>query len=83
MWNSKASRLFRAESAWAVGYFGEPQPGDKTPISHWSGNAWTVAWQLAEPAGYLTGIAVVSPTDAWSIGYICTATGNDNGCDQN
>lgn len=70
-------------TAWAVGYFGEPIPGDKTAIFHWSGKAWTVAWQLAQPAGYLTGIGVVSSTDAWSIGYICTATGSDNGCDKN
>jgi hypothetical protein len=45
--------------------------------------AWTVAWQLAQPAGYLAGIGVVSSTDAWPIGYICTATGNDNGCGKN
>ena len=70
-------------SAWAVGYFGEPKPGDKTAIFHWSGKAWTVAWELAQPAGYLAGIGVVSATDAWSIGYICTATDNDNGCDRN
>lgn len=70
-------------SAWAVGYFGEPMPGDKTAIFHWSGKAWTVAWQLAEPAGYLTGIGVVSATDAWSIGYICTAIDNNNGCAKN
>lgn len=70
-------------SAWALGYFGEPIPGDKTAIFRWSGNAWTVAWQLAEPAGYLAGIGVVSSTDAWSIGYICTATGNDGRCDKN
>ncbi|HEY6792220.1 MAG TPA: hypothetical protein VI365_33390, partial [Trebonia sp.] len=68
-------------SAWAVGYFGDPLPGDKSVIFHWSGKAWTVAWQLAQPAGYLPGIAVVSSTDAWSIGYICVAT-NDNRCDK-
>lgn len=71
-------------SAWAVGYFGVPVPGEKTAILHWSGSAWTVAWQLAEPAGYLTGIGVVSATDAWSVGYICTAIdGNSNGCAKN
>jgi hypothetical protein len=67
-------------SAWALGYFGEPKPGDRTVIFRWSGKAWTVSWQLAQPAGYLTGIGVVSSADAWSIGYICTATGNDYGC---
>jgi hypothetical protein len=70
-------------SAWALGYFGEPKPGDKTAIFHWSGKAWTVAWQLAEPAGYLTGIGVVSATDAWSIGYVCTATNSDYTCGKN
>jgi len=70
-------------SAWAIGYFGEPKPGDRTAIFHWSGKAWTVAWQLAEPAGYLSGIGVVSATDAWSIGYICTATDSNNGCARN
>ena len=70
-------------SAWALGYFGEPIPGDKTAIFHWSGKAWTMAWQLAEPAGYLTGIGVVSSADAWSIGYICTAPDNGGRCVSN
>jgi hypothetical protein len=39
-------------------------PGDET--------AWIVARQLDQPAGYLTGIGVVSLADAWSIGQLGT-----------
>jgi hypothetical protein len=71
-------------SAWAVGYIpGPTMPGDKTAILHWSGKAWTVAWQLAQPTGSLAGIGVVSSTDAWSIGYICTAVNSDYTCGKN
>jgi hypothetical protein len=67
-------------TAWAVGYSGVPEPGEEAVIFHWSGTGWTVAWQLAEPAGYLNGIGVVSASDAWSVAYVCTAIDNDNGC---
>ena len=70
-------------SAWALGYFGVPKPGDQTAIFHWSGKAWTLAWQLAEPAGYLAGIGVVSSADAWSIGSVCTAVDSNSGCASN
>jgi hypothetical protein len=70
-------------TAWAVGYSGIAKPGGKAVIFHWSGTAWTVAWQLAEPTGYLNGIGVVSATDAWSVGYVCTAIGNDYRCAKN
>lgn len=64
----------------AGGYSGVPEPGEEAVIFHWSGTGWTVAWQLAEPAGYLNGIGVVSASDAWSVAYVCTAIDNDNGC---
>jgi len=67
-------------TAWAVGYSGVPEPGEEAVIFHWSGTGWTVAWRLAEPAGYLNGIGVVSASDAWSVAYVCTAIDNDNGC---
>jgi hypothetical protein len=65
-------------SAWAVGYSGDID--DKAVILHWSGKAWTVAWQLTEGAGYLSGIGVSSSTDAWSLGYICTGFTGFNVC---
>ena len=66
-------------SAWALGYFGNIDD-DKPAILHWSGKAWTVVWQLTEGAGYLNGIGVSSSTDAWSLGYICTAPATFTAC---
>jgi hypothetical protein len=66
-------------SAWAVGYSSDVED-DQPAVLHWSGKAWTVAWQLKEGAGDLSGIGVSSSADAWSLGYICKAPAPFTAC---
>ncbi len=70
-----------ASDAWAVGQTG-PGPGegtspsDRTLIEHWNGTAWTtMPSPTPAPAGGLTRVAVVSPSDAWAVGWTGTGTG--------
>jgi hypothetical protein len=72
-----------ARNAWAVGLIGGGPgtgtgPIDKTLIEHWNGNAWTrVPSPTPRPAGGLSGVAAISATDAWAVGW--TGTGPDFG----
>src|SRR5207244_611757 len=51
--------------AWAVGsYSGEAPPN----ILRWDGTAWTKE-SVKLPVGDLNGVAAISPTDAWAIGF--------------
>jgi hypothetical protein len=68
-------------NVWAVGA-GEPRtPGTSavTVIEHWDGTSWTI---VASPdvapsvsSNFLTGIAAVSATDIWAVGYYVDSTG--------
>src|SRR5205085_8701560 len=62
--------------AWAVGYY-RPAPGNpfQTLILHYDGTQWT---QVASPhpgsvENYLYGVAILSATDAWAVGYYSNA----------
>lgn len=62
-----------ATDAWAVGSFSTKHlgmQGAKALIEHWNGSAWHVATSPAAPLGdsILTGVAALSPTDAWAVG---------------
>jgi hypothetical protein len=59
-------------TAWLIGEL-NPGIGEKPVIFHWSGKAWTMAWQLGASAasGIAAGIAAISPTDAWAVGSMC------------
>lgn len=69
-----------ASDAWAVGQLGGGGPGegtglsDRTLIEHWNGSSWAMVPSPAipGPAGALSRVSVVSPDDAWAIGW----TGN-------
>ncbi len=69
-----------ASDAWAVGLIGGGPgagtgPGDRTLIEHWDGTAWTqVASPTPAPAGALSRVAVVSPSDAWAVGWTGAGT---------
>ena len=66
-----------ASDAWAVGEYGTGGPGndtglaDRTLIEHWNGSSWaTVPSPVTPgPAGALSGVSVVSPDDAWAVGW--------------
>jgi hypothetical protein len=72
-----------ASNAWAVGQTG-PGPGggtgpsDRTLIEHWNGTAWTmVPSPTPTTTGGLSRVAVVSPSDAWAVGWTSTGTGTN------
>jgi hypothetical protein len=56
---------------WAVGSIVTPAGAGRSLIEHWDGTAWSVVPSPAsEPAaGVLDGIAAVSATDIWAVGY--------------
>jgi hypothetical protein len=61
-----------ATDAWAVGYY-QTATGRRTLIEHWNGATWTQV-PSPSPAGpdrnsQLTGVAAVSATEAWAVGY--------------
>jgi len=56
---------------WGAGFSDDPNClCGKTVVEHWNGNSWT---RLTTPnpgvADYLTGIAAISATDVWTVGY--------------
>ena len=73
-----------ATDAWAVGLVGGGPgagtgPSDKTLIEHWNGTAWTtVPSPTPAPAGALERVAVVSPSDAWAVGWTGNGTSDFN-----
>jgi hypothetical protein len=64
-----------AADAWAVGYYAT-KSGRRTLIEHWDGTNWT--WVPSPSPGgkdnnsELTGVAVVSPSRAWAVGFYQT-----------
>jgi hypothetical protein len=65
-----------AKSAWAVGSYSNGK-ARQTLIAAWNGKSWNQV-RSPDPGGAahdsrLTGIAVVSPRDAWAAGYYQTA----------
>jgi hypothetical protein len=70
-----------SNNVWAVGT-GSPRTGpggNVTVIEHWDGTSWTiVASPNAAPSvssNFLSGIAAVSATDIWAVGYYTNSTG--------
>jgi hypothetical protein len=61
-------------NAWAVGSTGPASEGtgQQTLIEHWNGTAWTRVPSPDQPgsaANFLTGVTVVSASNAWAVGY--------------
>ncbi len=66
-----------ATDAWAVGSFSNMHldiHGAKALIEHWNGSAWSVVKSPNAPLGdsILNGVAAISPTNAWTVGYTFT-----------
>ncbi|HEX2712207.1 MAG TPA: hypothetical protein VHM88_08295, partial [Candidatus Acidoferrales bacterium] len=60
-----------SNNIWAAGYSDDPSClCGQTVIEHWDGSSWTIS-SSPNPgvADYLTGIAAVSATDLWAVGY--------------
>jgi hypothetical protein len=63
--------VINTSDIWAAGYSDNPNClCGKTVVEHWTGSSWT---RLTTPnpgvADYLTGIAAISSTDVWAVGY--------------
>jgi hypothetical protein len=60
------------DNAWAVGYYIGDEGRYETLSMHWDGSAWTLVEPLnvgEETGDWLYGVAAVSPSDAWAVGY--------------
>ena len=59
-----------ATDAWAVGFSVLGRHDDGTLIEHWNGTAWSVNSSLVVTGfvAELTGVADLSPTNAWAVG---------------
>lgn len=81
-----------ARNIWAVGYSNYPS-ASTTLVEQWNGRSWSV---VASPnvsgaaQSLLTGVALVTSTDIWAVGYSIDASGvnhtlieNDNGLNWN
>jgi hypothetical protein len=58
--------------AWAVGYYIGSDGVYETLSQHWDGSAWTLVEtpNVGEETGdWLYGVAAVSPSEAWAVGY--------------
>ncbi|MFN8498687.1 MAG: hypothetical protein U0641_12615 [Anaerolineae bacterium] len=62
-----------SNDVWAVGYYRDTQPDgwvEHVLVVHWDGVAWTrSALELSELQGQLMGVAAISATDVWAVGY--------------
>src|SRR5438874_1811018 len=67
-----------ASDAWAVGTSGSQMSHGQTLTEHWNGNQWSVV-KSPSPASMnneLFGVAAVSATDVWAVGFISHNTAN-------
>jgi len=65
--------IISANNIWAVGdrNVGVPGPDVGTLTVHWNGTVWDTipSPNVADKQNFLRGIAAVSPTDIWAVGY--------------
>jgi len=67
-----------ASDVWAVGFSSSAavQNNQTALIEHWNGTAWTIVQGAnAGIAGFLYGIAAVSPDNIWAVGSLTTSAG--------
>ena len=61
------------DDVWAVGFTGDPAVSlERALVLHWDGTAWAnveVGRTIGGGKSALEGIAAVSPTDLWAVGY--------------
>ncbi len=68
-----------ASDCWAVGYsvLSNPSPPSiqRTLAEHWNGTAWSIATTPNPPeTDSLTGVACISASDCWAVGFIPSKT---------
>ena len=65
-----------ANDVWAVGYYVNGSNVDQTLVEHWNGSAWSVVSSPNAGTGDndLYGVAAVSATDVWAVGYYNNGT---------
>jgi Carboxypeptidase regulatory-like domain len=71
------NRLFAIDAAgpndiWATGTFGDIQGSYFSSILHWDGTSWSLVADDCDTYGGLTGVTVVSSTEAWAVGDATT-----------
>jgi len=72
----------KAGDVWAVGTYVNPKSKvvqHRTLVEHWRGKSWAVV-SSSDPApdDVLYGVASISPTDLWAVGYTANARQLDN-----
>ena len=80
--NLNAVAATSTTDAWAVGSFSNNHfdiQGSKALIEHWNGSTWSVVKSPKAPLGdsILNGIAAISPTNAWAVGYTFLDSNSD------
>src|SRR5438552_2248434 len=61
-----------AFDVWAIGYDYDASNRQFTLIEHWDGAKWSIVKSPNVPGAdknFLNGVAMVSPTDVWAVGY--------------
>jgi hypothetical protein len=64
---------------WGVGYWLIDAFTERTLAEHWDGTAWSIVGtpNVGAASNALSGVAAVSPTDAWAVGISNSANIND------
>src|SRR5207237_1150006 len=67
-----------ANDVGAVGCYDCDTTASRTLVEHWNGSAWSVVSSPNPGTGYiqLYGVAAVSASDVWAVGYYSNATGD-------
>lgn len=65
-----------ANDVWTVGTYTNNSNIVQTLIEHWNGSAWSVVTSpnVGSSHNYLQGVAAVSATDAWAVGYFSSSS---------
>ena len=70
------------KDVWAVGDSSSPETPRRTLVEHWDGTAWT---RTPAPNPHdsrldasLSAVTVMSPDDAWAVGYYDTAPNQES-----
>lgn len=69
-----------AKNAWAVGFSGVYQQGDKTLILHWNGSKWSRVTSPKPVTGVLNSVSAATADNVWAVGnYVpTTSSGEDH-----
>ena len=68
-----------ASNVWAVGGYQNSNGNDQTLIEHWNGKQWQIVSSPNVGINYniLYGVAAVSASNVWAVGYSVGSNGND------